>query len=838
MLVDVLLQHEVEGRVDRLVEEVEELMIEVAEQLKDLLPTIVAQVGDHVSNQGNIESQNDNAADDSIHEDDRNANMVNGRNGCSYKDFVACKLKEFDGKGGVVAYIRWVKEMEAVRTRGREAVVGMTWEDFKALMKEEYRPSNEMQKLESEFWNHAKVGAGRATYTDLFHDLARLVPHLVTPETKRIERNGSLKRNGEKRGESIKEGNVRGNNEKARTGKVFATITNPVRKEYMGSAPKCTNCNFYQHPEMPCRACTNCNHLGHFAKDCRAGPRMVNPLNARNSTIARGACYECGGTDHYKAARPRLNRAPGQGGNHPNQALAIEGGQGRGNNGNPKRGRAFVIGAEEARQDPNIVTGTFSLNNHYATMLFDSDADYSFVSTTFMPLLDIKPSSLGFSYEIEIASGQLVEINKVIHGCKLEIEGNTFDIDLIPFRHGSFDVIIGMDWLSRHRAEIVCHKRVVRIPLPHGEMLRVYEERPEEKVKHLMSAKAEEPKLVDIAIVQNFSEVFPDNLSGLPPSREVECCIDLIPGAMPVERFPYYLAPTEMEELSNQLKKLQDKGFIRPSSSPWGAPILFIKKKDSSFRMCIDYIELNKLTIKNRYPLPRIDDLFDQLEGSRYFSKIDLRSGYHQLRVHEDGIPKTAFRTRYGYFEFIVMPFGLTNAPTVFMDLMNRLREVKFLGHVVNSDGIHVDPSKIEVVKNWEAPKSPTKKKKKYVWSDEQEMAFQTLKDKLCNAPVLALPDGPQYFVVYYDASCQGLGCVLMQRGKVIAYASMQLKFHEKNYTTHDLELGAVKELNMRQRRWIELFSDYDYEIRYHLGKANVVVDALSRKGRIKPRRV
>ncbi|GJZ46627.1 reverse transcriptase domain-containing protein [Tanacetum coccineum] len=352
------------------------------------------------------------------------ANVGNSRNGCSYKDFVACKLKEFDGKGGAVAYIRWVEKMEAISgCRDNQKRSGSrSWhdlEDFKALMKEEYCPSNEMQKLETEFWNYVMVRVGHAAYTDRFHELARLVPHLVTPETKRIEsdilktgvltdeavKNGSLKRNGEKRGDSSKEGNVRGDNKKARNGKVFATITNPVRKGYTGSAPKCTNCNFHHRPETPCRACTNYNRLRHFAKDCRAEPRMVNPLNTRNLKVTHGACYKCGGTNHYKAACPRLNRAPGQGENRPNQALAIEGGQGRENNGNPACGRAFVMGAEEARQDPNIVMGTFSLNNHYATMLFDSGADYSFVSTTFMPLLDIKPNSLGLSYEIEIASG-------------------------------------------------------------------------------------------------------------------------------------------------------------------------------------------------------------------------------------------------------------------------------------------------------------------------------------------------------------------------------------------------------------------------------------------------
>ncbi|GJV18730.1 putative reverse transcriptase domain-containing protein [Tanacetum coccineum] len=269
--------------------------------------------------------------------------------------------------------------------------------------------------------------------------------------------------------------------------------------------------------------------------------------------------------------------------------MAMEGGQGHGNNEKPTHGRSFMMGAEEVRQDPNIVTGTFSLNNHYATMLFDSGADYRFVSTTFVPLLDIEPSSLGFNYEIEIASGQLVEIKKIIQGCKLEIEGHTFNIDLIPFGHGTFDVIIGMDWLSRHRAKIVCHERVVQISLPHGEMLRVYGERPEEKVKRIMGAKVEEPKLKDIAIVQNFSKVFPDYLSALSPSREVEFRIDLIPRAMLVAKSPYRLTPTEMKELSNQLKELQDKCFIRTSSSLRGAPILFVKKKDGSFRMCIDY---------------------------------------------------------------------------------------------------------------------------------------------------------------------------------------------------------------------------------------------------------
>ncbi|GJR43443.1 putative reverse transcriptase domain-containing protein [Tanacetum coccineum] len=627
-----------------------------------------------------------------------------------------------------------------------------------------------------------------------FHELARLVPHLVTPESRMIERyvyglalqicgmvaatepktiqkavhisgaltveavrNRSIKK-VEKRGnvgEPSKDKNDRDDNKRTRTGNAFATTA--------GTWPKCTICNSYHAPGGPCHTCFNYNRLGHLAKDCRGVLRKVNHVNARNPTVME--CYECGSTDHV---------------------------------------RAFMLGAEEARKDPNIVTSTFTLNNHFATTLFDSGADYSFVSTTYIPLLGLEPSELGFKYKIEIASGQLVEIDKVIKGCKLEIEGHVFDIDLIPFRHGSFDMIIGMDWLSNYKAEIICHKKVVMIPLPDGKVLRVLGERPEEKARFLMGAKADDKKQEEIVMVRDFPE--------------------LIPGETSVAKSPYRLVPFELEELSGQLKELQDKGFIRPSSSPWGAPMLFVKKKDGSFRMCIDYRELNKLTVKNHYPLPRIDDLFDQLQGSQFFSKIDLRSGYHQLRVHEDDIPKTAFITRYVHFEFTVMPFGLTNALEVFMDLMNRVcrpyldkfvivfiddiliysktrvERVEHLRHVINGNGIHVDPSKIEAVKNWKAPRTPTKYKT-FNWGEEHELAFQSLKDKLCNTPVLALLDRPEDFV---------------------------LKIHEKNNTTHDLELGAVVfALKILRHYLYELFSDYDCEIRHHLSKENVMADAL-----------
>ncbi|GJY69915.1 putative nucleotidyltransferase, ribonuclease H [Tanacetum coccineum] len=409
------------------------------------------------------------------------------------------------------------------------------------------------------------------------------------------------------------------------------------------------------------------------------------------------------------------------------------------------------------------------------------------------------------------------------------------------------------------------------------------------KHKLLMEKKSDEKRLEDIPVVREFLEVVPEDLHVLPFIRQVEFQIDLIPGTAPVARAPYRLAPSEMQELSNQLQELSDRGFIRPSTSPWGAPVLFVKKKDGSFRMCIDYRELNKLTVKNRYPLPRIDDLFDQLQGSSVYSKIDLRSGYHQLRVRDEDIPKTAFRTRYKHYEFQVMPFGLTNAPAVFMDLMNHVCKpyldkfvivfiddiliysrnkeehanhlriilellkkeklyakfskcdfwiciVQFLGHLIDSQGLQVDPTKIEAVKNWTSPTTPIEIRQFLGLADYYRRFIKDfLKIAMSGSGVNAKREG--YFI-----------CILT------------IKPNEENYTTHDLELGAVvfslkiwrhylygtkctvfidhksiqhildyKVLNTRQRRWLELLADYDCEIRYHPGKANVIADALQR---------
>ncbi|GJT97437.1 putative reverse transcriptase domain-containing protein [Tanacetum coccineum] len=804
-----------------------------------------------------------------------------GNNGCSYKTFSTCNPKEFDGKGD--------SELER----------------FKALLVEDFCLSNEMEKLENEFWNHTMVGANHVTYTDWFLELAKLVPHSVTPESLRIKRYihgltpqicsmlrvtqptniqsailtagiltdeavhcGTLTKGNDKRKEmeeSSKQGSTRKDNKKSKTGSGFVA-TVPPRNENVSTYPKCTRCYTFHSENAPCKLCYNHQKPSHYARQCWAPIRQVVPMNA------------------IKMGQIQRKQATRQGRN----PLALEGNRNTRNNGNQARGRAFNRNAVKALQDPKVVTGTFSLNNQFTTVLFYSGADFSFISTKFAPLLNVEPCIVNPGYVIEIADGESVEVDKIIRNCKLEIGNSLFTIDLILLGHESFDVVMWIDWLSKNKAVIVCHEKVVEIPIKEGGILQVHGEHTLGAAKALINAKIDEPRISNIPVVA---------------------------------KSPYRLAPSEMQELSGQIQELQDKGFIRPSHSPWGEPVLFVKKKYGSFRMCIDYRELNKITIKNQYLLPRINDLFDQLQGACYFSKINLRSRYHQLRVHEDDIPKTAFRTRYRHFEFMVMPFGLTNAPAVFMDLMNRvckpypdkfvivfiddiliysktkeehevhlklvlellrkeklyakfskcefwLQEVHFLGHVVNQSGIHVEPSKIEAVKNWKVPTMHSKKNQKYKWGEKEEEAFQTLKNNLCDAPILSLPDGIEDFVVYSDASNQRLGCVLMQRGKVITYASRQLRIHEKNYTTHDLELGAVvfalktwrhylygtksviymdhkslqhifnqKELNMRQRRWIELFSDYECKIRYNPGKANVVADALSRKEWVKPRR-
>nr|GEV36702.1 hypothetical protein [Tanacetum cinerariifolium] len=445
--------------------------------------------------------------------------------------------------------------------------------------------------------------------------------------------------------------------------------------------------------------------IGHKARDCWS---KVIATGANAQPIV--TCYGCGEKGHIKTNCPARNN-PGRG---------------------RARGQAYALRDGDQNLGPNVVTGTFLLNNHYARVLFDSRSDKSCVNINFSHLIDIEPVKVGHSYEVKLADGR------------------------------------------RH--------------------------------------------LEDVPVICKFPDMFLEDLPGLPLPRQVEFEIELVPGAASVARAPYRLAPSEMKELAKQLQELSDKGFIRPSSSPWGAPVLFVKKKDGSFRMCIDYYELNKLTIKNCYPLPRIDDLFDQLQG-----------------------------TRYGHYEFRVMPFGLTNAPAVFMDLKNR--------------GVHMDPAKVEAIKSWTVSKSPTEvrqflglagyyrrfiegfsliakpltkltqKNKTYEWGKEEEEAFQLLKDKLCSAPILALPKGFEDFVVYCDASLKGYGAVLAnviadalsrkEREKPLRVRSLVLTDH-KDLMQQILkaQVESIKEGNVQKedlgRMQKQIFKIHTNGIRYH----------------------
>ncbi|KAI3828724.1 hypothetical protein L1987_02833 [Smallanthus sonchifolius] len=532
---------------------------------------------------------------------------------------------------------------------------------------------------------------------------------------------------------------------------------------YVGKYPKCNKCNFHHHGACDRYHCQRCGKMGHLAKDCRVDlqNKQTPPGNAPKG------CFECGKEGHFKKDCPQLRRNGNGNGNGNNH----QGGNGNGNNnqggngnnnGNGAKGRAFVIGAGEARNDRNVVNGMFLLNDHYAFVLFDTGADRSFISRELSSRLGINPTLLEHHYTVEIADGKVIEATHILKGCQLELSGHKLNIDLMPVTLGSFDIIVGMDWLSKNQAEIICSEKIVRIPLPSGEILSVKGERSGAVMGIISFMKA-----------QKCLQVFPEDLPGLPPHRQVEFQIDLTPGAAPIARAPYRLAPSELQELSTQLQELLDKGFIRPSSSPWGDPVLFVKNKDGTFRMCIDYRELNK------------------------------------LRVRDEDISKTAFRTRYGHFEFLVMPFGLTNAPAVFMDLMNRVCKPYLDQFVIvfidyKSQEKHEEHLRL-ILELLKQEQLYAKFYKCDFWIRE------LLKQKLCTAPILSLPEGTDDFVVYCDASIQGLGCVLMQRDK--------------------------KELNMRQRRWIELLNDYDCAIKYHPGRANVVADALSRK-ETKPRRV
>nr|GEX25598.1 putative reverse transcriptase domain-containing protein [Tanacetum cinerariifolium] len=590
---------------------------------------------------------------------------------------------EFHGTEGDVGLVCWFEKMENTFEIS-ECVEG------KKMMTDEFFLTEEVQRLEDEL-RHLKLrDMNIAAYTEMFNELALLFLDVVPNEKKKVEL-------------------------------YIKGLLEIIKGETTSSRPVTLNESVIRHKAKDCRS-------KNVASGAAVQPNIV--------------CYKCEERGHKSYECPK--RTHQRGGN--------------------VQGQAYVIRNAEYNQGPNAVTGTFLLNNRYATMLFDSGADKTFMDIKFSHLIDIKLVKLNLSYEVKLADEKVVSTNYVLRGCTLNLLDHLFEIDLMPIELGTFDIIVGMDWLVERDALIVCGKKEVYVPYKNKTLVvksdssvsqlkviscikaRKYIERGSQLfIAQVTEKEPVKKQLQDLPVICNFPEVFLDDLPRLPPPRQVEFKIELIPGAGPVARMPYCLAPSELKELSDQLKELFKKGFIRLSSSPWGAPVLFVKEKDGYFCMCIDYQELNKLTVKNRYPL----------------------SG-------------------------------------LMICLIN---------------------FKVEAIQNWSAPTTPTEVRQ-----------------------FLGLAGYYQRFI---------------ERQKVIAYAYRQLKKHEENYMTHDLELGAVlfalrlwrhylygtkctvytnhksqryildqKELNMRQRRWIELLNDYDCEICYHPGKGNVVADALSQKDR------
>ncbi|GJT80509.1 putative reverse transcriptase domain-containing protein [Tanacetum coccineum] len=525
----------------------------------------------------------------------------------------------------------WNSQRKGCRTR---CCIYNPWTAFKKdEITDKYCPRGEIKKLESEYWNLKVRGTDLMTYNQRFQELALMCDRMFPEESAKVERyvgglpdmiHGSVKASkpqsmqeaiefatemmdkkmltaAERQAENKRkfEDTSRNNQNQQQPFKrndvARAYTAGPGdKKPYGGIKPLCTKCNY--HHDGPCtQKCTNCKKIGHSARDCKVRPTANNNNNQRTQgTNPRViTCFECGVQGHFRSDCPKLKN-----GNQGNRA----------GNGNAVA-RAYVVGSAGTNPNSNVVTGTFLLNNRYASILFDTGADRSFISTAFSSLIDIIPTTLDHGYDVELADGRIIWVNTLIRGCTLNFLNHPFNIDLMPVEMGSFDVIIGMDWLAKYHAVIVCDEKLVRVPFGdktlifHGDgSNNGHESRLNiisctKTQKYLLEGcpiflaqvtmkkaedKSKEKQLEEVPIVQDFPEVFPEDLPGIPPTRQVEFQIDLIPGAAPVARAPYRLAPSEMKELSDQLKELSDKGFIRPSSSPWGAPVLFVKKKDVS----------------------------------------------------------------------------------------------------------------------------------------------------------------------------------------------------------------------------------------------------------------
>jgi len=497
--------------------------------------------------------------------------------------------------------------------------------------------------------------------------------------------------------------------------------------------------------------CYTCGEKGHKSNDCTGEEKRCFRCGEKGHTIIECkhddvVCFNCNEEGHIGSQCKK-----------PKQVQAS--------------GRVFALTGTQTENEDRLIRGTCFFNSTPLIAIIDTGATHCFIAVDCAYKLGLDMSSMNGEMVVETPAKGSVTTSLVCLKCLLSMFGQDFEVDLVCLPLSGMDVILGMNWLEYNHVHINCFSKSVYFSSAKEESeVEFLSTKQLKQLEHdeilmfsLMASLSVENQavIVKLQVVCEFPEVFLDEISDVPLEREVEFSIDLVPGTKPVSMAPYRMSASELAELKKQLEDLLDKKFVRPSVSPWGALVLLVKKKDGSMRLCIDYGQLNKVTIKNRYPLPRIDDLMDQLVGARVFSKIDLRSGYHQMKVKDEDMQKTAFRTRYSHYEYLVMPFGVSNAPGVFMEYMNRifhayldrfvvvfiddiliyskseeehaehlkivlqvlkekklyaklskcefwLNEVSFLGHVISCSGIVVDPSKVDAVSQWETRKSIT----------------------------------------------------------------------------------------------------------------------------------
>ncbi|KAI3724358.1 hypothetical protein L2E82_36130 [Cichorium intybus] len=698
----------------------------VADVVRELLPTLInARDGSAVKQVHDKQPENESQGESRV----RVEKEVQGEGSSGKKtewDKVEFATNQLTGNA-----LHWWQVFS--KALGPDLTQSLLWEQFKTKFNEEYCSEVAVKReivQPLQLYSFRQV-VDRATERET--ELQRQEEEKKVVETKRKAE--------EQPWTPQKKSQQTGSNFKGKGPKEEAKWCEKCRKKHFG------NCR----TDIPSLGCRNCGKQRHIARDCRAEQR----------------CFQYGVTDHISSNCPQIKaRAPSD---KPREERGGKKEDVKGRGG-PVASRAFQMIGEEAREKTDVVTGIFTLNSILVYVRFDPGATHCFVSTSMMSRLNVPLTPMDESLEVAVADGMYVWVSEHIEGCQLKIYGTSFLIDLKPMTTKEFGVIVGIDWLATNYANVDCRNKNITVLTPEGTWIKIQGERPRLRMPVISFAqarssvskggtsylayvsftKSDQVGKESVKIVNEFPDVFPEELRGLPPDRQVEFAIELVPGATPVARAPYRLAPSEMEELRKQLEELLDLGFIRPSSSPWGAPILFVKKKDWSIRMCIDYRELNKITVEHGVHLRQILELLRREKLYAKFSKCEFW-----------------------------------------------LREVQFLGHVINCEGVKVDPTKIEAVMKWEPPRSPmeirsflglagyyrrfvenfssiaapltklTKKGEKFEWADRQQTAFQKLKQALCEASVLALLQDGEDYVVYSDASRVGLGCVLMQKGRI-----------------------------------------------------------------------